>query len=424
MINNDNFINPEPISEEDFISHFSENMKNSENLNSYIPGNLDNIPNPNLLHESYKKCKKSVSWKQSVQRFGVNELKNNIQLHNQIENDDYQQDPIHEFKLNERGHIRDIKSHTIRDRVVEKSVNDNILLPRLQPLLIYDNGASLEGKGVSFTRSRFELHLRKAYEEYGPGACVLLMDFSKFFDNINHNIILSQIRPYLNDYEFDFLKIIFKNFEIDVSYMSDEEFDICLSVMFNSLEYSETVDKTRLNHTKMMAKSMGIGSQTSQISGIFFPHDIDNYCKIIKGDKYYDRYMDDTGIIFKSKEEAFQRYYEIEEICNRLGIFINHKKTQIIPIIACIPFLKINYYLTDTGGLIKKVNSETFRRERRKIIKFTHLLSKNIITLNEVINCYKSWRGTYSKFDSGYEIFKIDKFVIESLGLDPNIKFY
>ena len=86
--------------------------------------------------------------------------------------------------------------------------------------------------------------------------------------------------------------------------------------------------------------------------------------------------------------------------------------------------LKINYYLIDTYGLIRKVNSETFRREKSKIIKFTHLLSNNIITLNEVINCYKSWRGTYSKFDSGYEIFKMDKFVIEILGLDPNIKFY
>lgn len=109
---------------------------------------------------------------------------------------------------------------------------------------------------------------------------------------------------------------------------------------------------------------------------------------------------------------------------NKLGIFINHKKTQIIPITTCIPFLKINYYLTDTYGLIRKVNSKTFRREKSKIIKFTHLLSNNIITLNEVINCYKSWRGTYSKFDSGYEIFKMDKFVIETLGLDPNIKFY
>ena len=95
-----------------------------------------------------------------------------------------------------------------------------------------------------------------------------------------------------------------------------------------------------------------------------------------------------------------------------------------MPLTSCIPFLKINYYITDTGGLIKKVNSETFRRERRKIVKFAHLLSNSIITINEVINCYKSWRGTYSKFDSGYEIFKMDKFVIETLGLNPNIKFY
>lgn len=41
-----------------------------------------------------------------------------------------------------------------------------------------------------------------------------------------------------------------------------------------------------------MRKSVGIGSQISQISGVYYPTRIDNYCKIVKGMKYYGRYMD------------------------------------------------------------------------------------------------------------------------------------
>ena len=50
-------------------------------------------------------------------------------------------------------------------------------------MLIYDNGASLKDKGLDFARRRFEIHLRNAYKEYGGKAYILLMDFTKYYDN-------------------------------------------------------------------------------------------------------------------------------------------------------------------------------------------------------------------------------------------------
>ncbi len=76
-----------------------------------------------------------------------------------------------------------------------------------------------------------------------------------------------------------------------------------------------------------MDKSVGIGSEISQISGLLYPSRIDNYCKIVKGLKYYGRYMDDTYVIHESKEYLKQLLREITEICNEYGIFINNKKT-------------------------------------------------------------------------------------------------
>ena len=102
----------------------------------------------------------------------------------------------------------------------------------------------------------------------------------------------------------------------------------------------------------MYPKSVGIGNQTSQASGIFYPHEIDNYCKIVKGIHYYGRYMDDTYIIMKTKEELLALLEEIKTMCAKLGIHINTKKTRIQPITSEISYLKINYRNLRSGRIL------------------------------------------------------------------------
>ena len=72
--------------------------------------------------------------------------------------------------------------------------------------------------------------------------------------------------------------------------MSDEEYKYCLDKVFNAIEYAK-IDKSLLTGEKFMEKSIGIGSQISQISGLLYPTRIDNYCKIVKGLPYYGRYI-------------------------------------------------------------------------------------------------------------------------------------
>ena len=159
-----------------------------------------------------------------------------------------------------------------------------------------------------------------------------------------------------------------------------------------------------------MAKSMGIGSQTSQIAGLFYPSTIDDYIKIVLGIKEYGRYMDDSYIILPTKEELIDLLNNhIVPMCTELGIHLNLNKTHILKLNNPISFLKLNYLIQDSSKVIVKVQSETFRRERRRIIKFRHLVKAKKITLNEVLDCYKGWRGTYVKYDSGYEIHKLDE---------------
>ena len=53
---------------------------------------------------------------------------------------------------------------------------------------------------------------------------IIVMDFLKYYDNIVHDKALKAFSRVLLDDELEFLKISFREFEIDVSYMTDYEF--------------------------------------------------------------------------------------------------------------------------------------------------------------------------------------------------------
>ena len=167
----------------------------------------------------------------------------------------------------------------------------------------------MKNKGISLQRKRFKIHLQKALKEYGNNGYILSIDFSKYFDNIEHKKALDMFAKYLTPKQINFLEKMFSEFEIDVSYMDESDFELCNSKLFNSLEYNEYINsnpsiKDKLDGSKMMKKSMGIGNQLSQITGVHYPTMMDNYCKIVKGIPYYGRYMDDTYVIVETKEEA------------------------------------------------------------------------------------------------------------------------
>lgn len=377
------------------------------NPEEYTPGPYDSFINPNKLHESYVKCRKGVNWKGSVQRYGLNELSNICNIIDSVENGTYHLGDPYEFILNERGHKRYIKALTILDRVIQRSFNDNVLTPAIKPYLIHDNGASQTGKGISFSRERFKKHLREAFWEYNGDAYIMFIDFSKYFDNILHEELLKQFKPLVSEEEYAFLEETFHSFDVDISYLGDEEIHEFKDMLFNMLEYSQ-IPKEKLTGEVMYPKSVGIGNQTSQASGIFYPHEMDNYCKIVKGIRYYARYMDDTYIIMKTKKELMDLLKEIAQICVRLGIHINPKKTRIQPITSQLTYLKINYRIMPTGRILQIVPNHIFKREKDNIKRFHELVLAGRMPIADAIQNFLSWKGTYIKFDSKRKVYALE----------------
>ena len=67
----------------------------------------------------------------------------------------------------------------------------------MRKYLIYDNSASIKGKGIDFARKRLLVHLRKYYHQHGSNdGYILLIDFSKYYDNIQHEKLIEQFEKY------------------------------------------------------------------------------------------------------------------------------------------------------------------------------------------------------------------------------------
>lgn len=305
------------------------------------------------------------------------------------------------FTVHERGKLRVIRANPFSDRVIRRCFCNEVLIPKLSKHLIHDNGASLTGKGISFTRKRFEQHLHEYYRKYHTNeGYILLMDYSKYYDNIRHDKLKAEIAKYIDDPEsLWLLDCILKNFDIDVSYLNDKQYSHCLDMKFNS-EKQYKLPAKYFTGKKFMAKSLAIGDQVSQISSVFFPTRIDTYVKVVRSVRWYGRYMDDSYIISNNKNFLHDMLAKITEIAHDLGIFMNTKKTHIMKLNHTFVWLKLRYKLTATGHLVKKINPKTVTRERRKLKKYRKMVSKGIMPLSDVQNSFKSWYCNYEKLMS------------------------
>lgn len=117
-------------------------------------------------------------------------------------------------------------------------------------------------------------------------------------------------------------------------------------------------------------KSMGIGSQISQIVAVSYPDSIDHFIKQALGIKYYARYMDDSYLIHRDKEYLNKCREVLIEKYAELGIVVNPKKTQLLKLSNGFTFLKARYFLTESGKVVTKPCRDSITRMRRKLKGF------------------------------------------------------
>jgi hypothetical protein len=138
-----------------------------------------------------------------------------------------------------------------------------------------------------------------------------------------------------------------------------------------------------------------IGNQSSQIFALVNLDDFDHTIKDKWGIKYYGRYMDDFYIIHEDKEELKKILQKIEDYVSGMKLSLN-EKTQIFPLRHGINFLGFRTFLSRSGKVVRKLRNKSKNKMRRKIKKYRNFFDKKIMTIEDVVFSYVSWRGHIS----------------------------
>lgn len=351
------------------------------------------VTEPAALLRANWDSRQGVTFKASVARYDAHAYRNSFLLSRDLRSEKKIHEGFYAFTVVERGKTRQIHSLHYRERVVRRSVCINALVPILSANLIYDNGASLRGKGVSFSADRCETHLHRYFRETGTNVgWVILIDFKGYFDNILHAPL----------------------FDIFDRYLHDERLNrLCRS-------FVSCTDDDR--PPEQRGKGLYIGPEDSQIYAVAYPNRIDHKIKDGWRVKYYGRYMDDSYLIVRTKDEARTILDALLREYAKLGIVVSPKKTRIQKLEHGFTFLKTRYILTETGRVIRKPDRTGITRERRKLKRQYKLVTSGVMNVEGAAMSYMSWRGATLARDAYRTVRNMDTLFYKLFGVKPWIK--
>ena len=376
-----------------------------------------------MYDASYKVCR-NVRWKDSTINFEENRIETILKTEADLRACEYEQLVFSCFSIIERGKPRDIRACHINDRLVQNALCEQVLLPELTPRFIYDNCATLRGKGIDFALKRVKKHLQQAHREYGLGKDFyeLRIDIQKYFDSIDHKSLKKAAKRLIKDkriYQLCCYLIDTFSFKLTKDSSPIPGKDYYISKRHKYTRISTTNFKPGRKYYEYDNKSLGLGSQTSQLFALLALNEIDHFIKEELHIKYYGRYMDDLYLFHNDSQYLAECEKRIEVRLNKQGLKMNKKKTTITRISpihadgkrhAPLKYLKWNFYLTDTNHIIQIPFKKKVAHQRRKLKKMQALWLEGKISTDEIQKSYQGWRAHISKGTCFYIIQDMDNY--------------
>lgn len=162
-------------------------------------GSFEQVFSYEHLYRAGRECCKGVGWKCSTQRYLGNFTANIARTHRELMDGTWKTKGFFAFDLMERGKLRHIRSVHIAERVVQRCLCDNALVPLFSAAFVYDNAASLKGKGIDFAMDRLTCHLQRYYRKHGTDGWALVFDFSDYFNSAPHAPIYAESERRIRD---------------------------------------------------------------------------------------------------------------------------------------------------------------------------------------------------------------------------------
>lgn len=314
----------------------------------------------NNMYKAYRRSKRGKGFRKSSAKFNVMALDGINTLIHQLKDKTYQVSRYNEFKVYEPKE-RIIQTTSFKDKVVQHSLCDNVLLPKMQEVFIKENCAGQKGKGNLFALNLLKDQMQEFYKLHGHDGYILKCDIRKFFYNISHK----QLKDIV-EYHFNYDK------------------DICWLVNL-------FIDSTE-------GKGIPLGNQINQGLALLYLDGMDKLIKVEFGIRYYGRYMDDFYLIHQSKDHLNCCLNVLTEYLQTLDLELN-EKTQIFPFKNGVSYLGFHTYIDKNGQVVRKLKNQNKRNAQRKYLKMAKLVVSGKIKRTKFDNSFNAWLNHISHGD-------------------------
>ena len=287
------------------------------------------------LMKAHKLSRKAKGYRKEIILFNLKQEEYIMYLYEKLKNKTYKHGEYKSFYIYEPK-LRKVEKAKYIDRIVNRWLVDSFIKPLYIPQFIVNSYACIENRGMHkacLDIRKMMKHCKRIWGNY----YILKMDVRKFFYNVNKNILISILERKIKDKDVMWLikEILFVNKKI---------------------------------------VGIEIGNYSSQMFGNIYLNEVDFFVKHKLHIKYYSRYMDDSIILVKTKEEAIYVLEEIKKFLKEnLELELN-EKTQIFKSSQGVNYCgyKINEYrlkIRDRGKrkLKKKVKELKYKIKVGKI---------------------------------------------------------
>ena len=325
------------------------------------------------LFLAYKKARKHKTTKPYVMDFEKNLKENLLLLRSELLFHCYYPKPLVNFTIHDPK-TRKISKSDFRDRVVHHALC-NIIEPIFEKSFIYDSYANRLSKGTLKALQRFDFFKRKVSRNNKEKCYVLKADIQKYFENVEHEILLSIIKKRISDERIIWL---------------------IRKILANSSSHSW---------------GMPLGNLTSQFFANVYLNEFDWFVKTKLKAKYYIRYVDDF-VIFEADKQKLEFYKEAINtfLKSKLKIQLHQDKSKILRLGRTLNFLgfRIFYY----HKLLKKSNIRKMKQKLKALAQEYKLHEADYDSIYDFLegwiayaknaNAYKLRRKVTAEFEKGF----------------------
>ena len=368
----------------------------------------------NIISMYNTRVKINTKNKIKIEKFDEYYVSNITLVKNILDSKNYKPGKYNIFIIKEPK-VRLIMSLNIIDKIINHLVCEYLLVDIFDNSLIDTNVATRVNKGTHYGYKKLVKYLNK---NISNKLYILKFDISKYFFNINHDIVKKIIRTKIKDK--DALNILDNIIDSTDSNYINEEIIKLKNNEINRIKNSNNGNKDKLIKDIMdiplykKGTGFAIGNPVSQAIAIIFLSYLDHYIKEKLNIPFYCRYCDDGILISDDKEYLKYCLKEIKRIINDYKLELNMKKTRIYSIDNGFEFIGFRF-IRKNNKLLIKVKNQTKRKFKRKLKVLNKLYINgniNYDTFNQVKvsylghlkygNCNKLIRNSLNKLDSKY----------------------